>query len=140
MTIHVKPGIEIEPCITVRDENGDFVDRPADDQTPEFWGVYRRNGDELAVHQNDFPTLFAAKQYAETLTPVYQNGDAPDLDDDGSDENGEYEFINHYQCTHCGNTWSDHWSAQSDDDCSNCGANMQPYHSDENPDYKRLKQ
>lgn len=41
-------------------------------------------------------------------------------------------FRNFYHCARCGAHWVDVWSAQCDDDCSECGArHMSPYKSED---------
>lgn len=42
-------------------------------------------------------------------------------------------FVNQYQCPECGYTWTDTWSATSDDDCPECGKrHISPYASKDN--------
>jgi DNA-directed RNA polymerase subunit RPC12/RpoP len=41
-------------------------------------------------------------------------------------------FKNFYQCSECGNSWHDDWSATCDDDCPHCGSrHMSLYDSDD---------
>jgi DNA-directed RNA polymerase subunit RPC12/RpoP len=41
-------------------------------------------------------------------------------------------FTNFYNCSECGGTWHDEWSATCDDDCPHCGArHMSPCDSDD---------
>lgn len=41
-------------------------------------------------------------------------------------------FQNFYRCYRCGHEWSDVWSAQCDDDCTECGArHVSPYTSED---------
>ena len=48
------------------------------------------------------------------------------------DDNGEpIRFLNHYECEDCGQSWSDAWSATSDDKCSGCGKAFSPYESED---------
>ena len=47
-------------------------------------------------------------------------------------------FRNFYRCDQCGETWTDVWSAQCDDDCPHCGArHMSPYKSEDFPARKK---
>ena len=39
-------------------------------------------------------------------------------------------FTNHYECSECGYSWQDEWSACSDDDCPACGQRgISPHHA-----------
>ncbi len=40
-------------------------------------------------------------------------------------------FCNHYNCSRCGTSWSDEWSATCDDECPECGADISPTESDD---------
>lgn len=40
-------------------------------------------------------------------------------------------FLNYYR--HCGTQWLDAWSCQCNDECPVCGAEIEPYHSDDIP-------
>lgn len=47
----------------------------------------------------------------------------------------EDDFVNYYSCPKCGHEWTDVWSAQSDDDCPNCGTrHITPYFSEDADD------
>ena len=39
-------------------------------------------------------------------------------------------FLNHYECTNCGNSWQDEWSCACDDRCPVCDTVTEPHHSD----------
>lgn len=61
---------------------------------------------------------------------------SPEIDtengDDGSDDDDEHMFLNHYDCPECGARWTDEWSAQCDDDCPDCGArHISPFKSED---------
>lgn len=36
-------------------------------------------------------------------------------------------FENHYQCSRCGETWQDEWTASCDDRCPRCGQSTSPF-------------
>jgi hypothetical protein len=39
-------------------------------------------------------------------------------------------FLNHYECTNCGNSWQGERSCACDDRCRVCGTVTEPHHSD----------
>jgi len=54
------------------------------------------------------------------------------LENEMSDEDEEETlWLNHYKCSHCGTEWSDEWSCQCNDRCPKCGAETEPYQSEE---------
>lgn len=40
-------------------------------------------------------------------------------------------FLNHYECSECGNAWEDEWSCACDDRCAVCNASIEPHQSDD---------
>jgi hypothetical protein len=40
-------------------------------------------------------------------------------------------FENRYDCSECGEHWTDNWSCTSDDDCPKCGTTCSPSESEE---------
>ncbi|WP_444679581.1 hypothetical protein [Halomonas sp. E19] len=40
-------------------------------------------------------------------------------------------WLNHYECSECGNEWSDEWSCQCDDRCPACDTSCSPIESDD---------
>ena len=45
--------------------------------------------------------------------------------------NEPMRFLNYYR--HCDTQWTDTWSCQCNDECPVCGAEIEPYHSDDIP-------
>lgn len=43
------------------------------------------------------------------------------------------QFKNYYECDACAIDWSDSWSCQCDDRCPRCGAETEPYKSEDAP-------
>ena len=43
----------------------------------------------------------------------------------------EIQFINYYRCPNDGREWVDVWSCCCDDKCPTCGAEIEPYKSEE---------
>ena len=40
-------------------------------------------------------------------------------------------FHNYYKCSECGEEWEDEWDYTCNDRCPNCGAEIEPYKSED---------
>ena len=73
------------------------------------------------------PSASAALDAAENAGIVF---DEPPVWDGPTDGEGQpCRHVNHYECV-CGETWTDQWSCQCDDECPSCGRKISPHSSD----------